>query len=110
MEPRSPYQQLRQIELTARSWRPEPDAGRPAQRSYDALQRRLQLAVAAVRDYDMSAAEEDTRAQVRLLPRAVKGMEGVREAILAASEHDVVGAVDVAQVSAQLDELIAKLR
>lgn len=110
MDTRSPYQQLRQIGFAAQGWRPADDAGRPVQKAYEGLQKRLQLAEAAMRDYELSAAEYDTRAQMRLLPRAVKGVESVRDALLAASEHDIVGAVDVAQTSAQLDELIAKLR
>jgi len=34
----------------------------------------------------------------------------LRAGILKASEYDLVGAVDVAQISAQLDELIDRLR
>lgn len=109
MEPRSPYHQLRQLGFAAQGWRPADDADRKAQKAYDALQRRLQLAESAMRDYELSSYEEDTRTQMRLLPRAVKGLEGVREALLTASEYDLVGAVDVAQTSAQLDELIDRL-
>lgn len=90
--------------------RPGLDAGRAAQKAYDTLYRRVQLAQHVVRDYEQSAAEEDTRTQLRLLPKVVKCLEELRESILVASQHDLVGAVDVAQLSAQLDELIDRLR
>lgn len=104
------YRQLRQVEFQVQRWRPGLETERAAQKAFATLLRRVQMASAVARDYEMSEFEEDTRAQLRLLPRVVKELEAVREALLKASEYDLVGAVDVAQLSAQLDELSDSLR
>lgn len=63
-----------------------------------------------LRDYELTTLDEDTAAQLRLLPKAVKSLETLRSYLLIASEYDLVGPVDVAQYSAGLDDLVEKLR
>jgi hypothetical protein len=108
MEALSPYQQLRQVEFTVQGLRPGWEAARPAQKAYDALLRQVQASQHALRDYELSV--DDARAQARLLPRGIKSIEGVRAGILKASEFELIGAVQVAHMTAQLDELIDRLR
>ena len=109
----SVFQQLRQIEMVLnRLWggldtRELDPAGR---KSLETVRRQIRAAQATARDYEIAGYEEDTRAQLKLLPKTVKALEQLRAGILKASEYDLVGAVDVAQISAQLDELIDRLR
>lgn len=110
---RTIYQELRQIEFTlVASWRglDLQELETPARRSIEAVRRQAQLAQAVAKDYEMSAAEEDTRAQLRLLPKIIKALEQLRSAILKASEYELVGPVDVAQLSALVDDQIDRLR
>lgn len=107
---RSPYYQLRQIEMAVRRVQPDTDVERVVTNAYAQLQKRIALAVATVRDYERYEVEEDTKAQLRTLPKVIKSIEQVRESILKVSEYDVIGAVDVAQMTAELDELIGRLR
>jgi hypothetical protein len=107
---KTPYRQLRQIEFTVQGWRQYGDVDREAAKAYEALLRRVQRSGVVLKDYEELELAEDTRAQLRALPKVVKSLEQVRESILKASEHDLVGAVDVAHLSAELDELIARLR
>lgn len=81
-----------------------------ARKSLEAVRKQMQLAQSVAKDYEFVESEEDTRAQVRLLPRVVKALEQLRAGILKSSEFDLVGAVDVAQLTSQLDELIDRLR
>jgi hypothetical protein len=109
----SPYQQLRRIDFTINGFALAADIDRRSsveRKAFEALRRNARAAQAILKDYEMSEAEEDTRLQLKLLPRAVNGLERMRESLLKASEYDLVGAVDVAQLSAQLDELIDRLR
>lgn len=108
MEAKSPYQHLRQVEFTVQGLRPEWDAARPAHKAFDALLRQVQASQHALRDYEL--AEDDVKAQTRLLPRGIRSIEGVRANILKASEFELIGAVEVAQLTAQLDELIDRLK
>lgn len=110
MATRSLYYQLRQIEMMARRIQPEADADRPVLNAVQQLQKRASMAVITVRDYENFSLEEDTKGQLRILPKVVKSLEQLREAILKASEYDLIGAVDVAQTSAHIDELIDRLR
>ncbi len=60
-----------------------------------------------IRDYELS----ETRAeQIHNRKTAHAGVEQLRSNVLLASEHDIFGAIDVAQLSAQLDEIVANLR
>jgi hypothetical protein len=110
---RSIYQELRQVEFALGSlWGNVElqDLDTPARKALEATRRQVQAAQAVAKDYEFSESEEDTRAQLRLLPKAVKSLEQLRGYILKASEYDLLGAVDVAQLSAQLDTLIDRLR
>lgn len=106
--PTSPYQQLRRIEFAVQGCRPGYEAGQAAHKAFDSLLRQVQLAQQIVRDYELS--EDSAKTQLRILPRAVKSLEKVRTALLKASEYELVGAVDAAQLSAQLDEMAERLR
>jgi hypothetical protein len=60
-----------------------------------------------IRDYEFS----DTRAEQQKYGRqAVKRLESIRAGILAASEYNVFNAVDVAQISAQIEQIIDEVR
>ena len=114
MARQSTYQQMRQLDVLVRRWTLPDDSlgsgGTAAQRSLDSLKRSVRAAVDRTRDYELSQAEEDTRMQAKTLPLAIKSLAAVRTDLLKASEYDVVSAVDVAQISAQLDELLDSLR
>jgi len=60
-----------------------------------------------IRDYELS---ETRNAQLGKARDAKKRLEKIRKGILAASEYNVFGAADVAQVSAQLEQIIENLR
>ncbi len=110
MDNRSAYQQLRQVGFTVNRLRPDMGADQVVQKAFADLQKRVLAAQRILRDYEMTESEEDTRAQLRILPKAVKSLEQLRESILHASQYDLIGAVDVAQQSAQIDGLIDRLR
>ncbi len=60
-----------------------------------------------VRDYELS----ETRAeQLEKATTARKRLDELRHLILRASEYGVFGAIDVAQTSAQIDEIVARLQ
>lgn len=113
MTEQSMYNQLRQINFALnRLWNAtDPQSlEAPARKSLDAVRRQVQAAQATIRDYELLELEEDTKAQLRILPKAVKALEQLRSGILKSSEYDLIGPVDVAQLTAELDELIDKLR
>lgn len=107
------YQQLRQVEfMLNRQWRDVDlqEIETAARKSLEAVRKQVQLAQATAKDYELVESEEDTHAQVRLLPKVVRSLEQLRAGILKSSEYDLIGTVDVAQLSAQLDELIDRMR
>jgi hypothetical protein len=59
-----------------------------------------------IRDYELSETRED---QLRRARDANKRLERIRKSILAASEYNVFNAVDVAQLTAQLEQIIENL-
>lgn len=59
------------------------------------------------RDYELS---ETRNEQLKCAEAAKKRLEQVRRHLLAASEYNVFSAVDVALVSAQLEQIIDQLR
>ncbi len=110
---RSMYQQLRQVEFMLKGFRRNidlQDLETSSRKSLEVVRQQLQLAQAVAKDYEFVESEEDTRAQVRLLPKVIKALEQLRAGILKSSEYDLVGAVDVAQLTSQLDELTDRLR
>lgn len=105
---------MRQLDFTVKRLRiPEDDflgTEASAVRALEGLKRSVGDALHTLRDYELSAVEEDIRLQARILPKAVKSLETLRERLLKASEFNIVGPADVAQISAQLDELVDSLR
>ena len=59
------------------------------------------------RDYEVSETRDEQLANSK---KAGKYLEQARQAILKASEYDVFGAVDVAQMTAQIDQAKAELK
>jgi hypothetical protein len=112
MVERNPYQQLRQIDYAinrfgmAANLDEQPNNAR---RAFDGLRQSARKSLAVLKDYEMLELEEDTRKQAALLPKAVKSLGSLRDSLLKASEYELVGAVDVAQMSAEIDELIDRL-
>lgn len=78
------------------------------QRREFALMRQLMAdARLDARDYELS----ETRAeQLENAITTKNRLEKLRLLMLRSSEHDIFSAIDVAQISAQLDEIIARLR
>jgi hypothetical protein len=60
-----------------------------------------------IRDYELSETRDE---QLRNAAEANKRLEQLRGKILVASEHNIFSAIDIAQVSAELDEIVARLR
>jgi hypothetical protein len=113
MSEQTPYQQLRQMEMAINRFGISADmdmqstAGR---RSFEALKRDARLARDMLKDYEMFELEEDSRKQMALLPRVIRCLEKLRSSMLKASEYDLISAIDIAQLSSQLDELMDKLK
>lgn len=59
-----------------------------------------------VRDYELSETREE---QIRKAKEARVRLGRIRKQILAASEYNIFSAVDVAQISAQIEQIIEKL-
>jgi hypothetical protein len=106
----TPLQQLQQIEAFVRGLLIAivdddlPAAGRRAVRE---IRQTMAQARKALRDYER---EEDARVQARLLPETFMGLEQVRRNILDASQYDVFSAIDIAHLSAKIDQLMDRLR
>jgi hypothetical protein len=108
----TPYQRLRQIGFAINRFGAAADLdaqSAPARRSFEALRRSVRRAQDMLKDYEMFELEEDTLKQARLLPETVKALQALRDNLLKASEYELIGAVDVGQISAEIDELIDKL-
>jgi hypothetical protein len=60
-----------------------------------------------IRDYELSETRDE---QLRHAAIARERLEQLRLNVLAASEHNLFSAVDVAQISAQVDEIVSNLR
>ena len=59
-----------------------------------------------IRDYELA----ETRAeQIRLRGAAVERLGGLQERVLVASSHGIFGPADVAQISAQIQQIISLL-
>jgi len=113
MTNQSPYQQVRQLSFILNMLVGQADLElRPnvVIKAVDALKYSARSAQDTLKEYEMFELEEDVRKQAKALPKAIKSLEKLRENLLKASEYEVVGAVDVAQISAELDELIVRLR
>lgn len=81
--------------------------GRETTKIITAIRRLAGDARLDVRDAEMA----DTRAEMeKNILAAEKRLDDLRIQIVKASEHGIFGAIDVAQLSAELDEIVAKLR
>jgi hypothetical protein len=114
MTEQSPYQQMRHIGFavnritTALGVDSELQTA-AGQKALEILKRSIRASQDSLKDYEMFQLDEDTKMQATTLPKAIKSVEKVRDSLLKASEYDLVGAVDVAQIAGELDELIARL-
>jgi hypothetical protein len=109
---RSPYQQLRQLGYAINRFGNDADLDRQpiqARRSFDVLKRNVRSAQDRLKDYENAEFEQDVKLQIQVLPKAVQALEKTRDSLLKASEFELVGAVDVAHISSELDELIRRL-
>jgi hypothetical protein len=108
----SPYQQIRRLSFELNRLTGQvriEDFPTAAAKALDVLKRSARAAQDVLKDYEMLELEEDARMQAKTLPKAIKSLEKLRENLLKASEYELVGAVDVAQMSGELDELIDRL-
>lgn len=71
------------------------------------ITRNLEIARKFLHDYER---EEDVRVQALILPQGIARLETLRKNILDASQYNLFGAVDVAHLSANIDQLIERLR
>ena len=69
--------------------------------------RNLEIAHKFLHDYE---SEEDVRLQALVLPQGIARLETLRKNILDASQYNLFGAVDVAHLTATIDQLIERLR
>ena len=76
------------------------------EREMKLLKRDVANARLDIRDYELAETKIE---QVRLGSDATKRLEAVRHGILAVSQNNVFGAVEVAQLSAQIESLIERL-
>jgi hypothetical protein len=73
----------------------------------DRLQQNLVDSRIYTTDYELS---ETRDGQLKNAKNAKKWLEQARKNILSASEFDIFGAVDVAHLSAQIDQIISELK
>lgn len=84
------------------------DALMPDERKILALiKRQLTDARLDIRDYEYSDTREE---QLRFATAGRKSCDEVQKSILQASEYNLFGAVDVAHISAQIQQIIAQLQ
>jgi hypothetical protein len=109
-EPATPLEQLHQIEMFVRSLLSEltdDELEVAARHAVRDIRQTVANARKFLRDYDR---EEDARLQARILPQCLACLATLRQDILDASQYDVFGAVDVAHLTATIDQLIERLR
>lgn len=80
--------------------------GKETAKDIDAIRRLTADARLDIRDHELA----DSRADMEKYARAAtKRLDALRVQILKASEHGIFGAIDVAQLSTQLDAIVADL-
>ena len=110
---KTPYQQLRQMGFVVNRLAAAAnlDTYDPAvRRSFAVLQRDIKRTQDMLKDYEMFELEENSRKQASLLPKVLKSLVAVRQSLLKTSEYELISTVDVIQISAELDELIDRMR
>ncbi len=102
---KSPFLRIKQLEVQVNGKLSSVDLyglERVQQKIVTAIKRELVDARLDIRDYELS----ETRAeQLKCAKNAHKRIDSLRAQILSASEYDLFGAVDVAQLTAQLDQI-----
>lgn len=84
------------------------DALMPDEREVIALiKRQLGDARLDVRDYEYAETRQD---QIRLKDAARSTLQAVQKMVLKASEYNIFGAIDVAHISARIEQIIKRLQ
>jgi hypothetical protein len=102
---KSPFLRIKQLEIHINGILSSVDLyelERTQQKIVVALKRELVDARLDIRDYELS---ETRNEQLENAKNARKRIDTLRMQILSASEYDLFGAVDVAQLTAQLDQI-----
>ena len=109
MEDKSPFLLMKSLEteLNVRLRTIDVAAlGKPQQKLVDMLRRDIVDARLDIRDYELSETRDE---QLGKAKDAKQRLEQMRKGILAASEDDIFGSVEVAQLSAELEQIIELL-
>jgi hypothetical protein len=101
---------FRQIETDIRHALQQTEAditGGAGLKAVQTVRKKLELTRKWLQDYEL---EEDTKKQIRSLLQSIENLELLRSYIVEASQYNLFGAVDVAQLSAKIDQLTERLR
>jgi signal transduction histidine kinase len=79
-----------------------------AQDAVHQVRRSVADARSLVRDYQ--TLEDDRKSQAEILPLSIEKLEELRADIVKASQYEVIDAVDVAHISAWIEQIIERLR
>jgi hypothetical protein len=106
----SPSRMVKQLELQVNSNLRKFDFRKLSTNERDILAKLQQNLVDSriyTRDYELSESREE---QVDNAKKAKKWLEQAQKNILTASEFNIFGAIDVAHLSAQIDQIISELK
>lgn len=109
MERKTPFQRVKELDAHVRSIlsRLDVDVLPPAQRELvTVLKRQTTDARLDLRDYGMAETLTD---QQRSAKEAHERLEGLQKNIVAASEYNLFSAIDVAELSANIQQIIVEL-
>jgi hypothetical protein len=102
---KSPFLGIKQLEVQINGKLSSVDLyelERPQQKIVATLKRELVDCRLDIRDYELSETRDE---QLKNAKHAHKRVDALRAQILSASEYDLFGAVDVAQLTAQLEQI-----
>ncbi|MDB5186337.1 MAG: hypothetical protein JWL85_860 [Candidatus Saccharibacteria bacterium] len=103
------HQQIKQIETVInRKFLVTDELDSDAREASMAVKKSMMMARSYIRDYELL--DDDLYAQASILPEAIECLEKLRTDILNASQHNLIGAIDVAQLTAQLEQILERLR
>jgi hypothetical protein len=83
------------------------DLDAPAQRQVSLIKHLSVDMRLDLRDYELADSQAE---QLKLTRTAIKRLERLRQSVLTASEHNIFGTVDVAQISASIDQIIDNIK
>lgn len=109
MERKTPFQRVREVERQLQSVLAQLDIDALPVRQRElaaSIKREATDARLDIRDYGMADA---LQAQQRLAHEANKRLEQLQKHIVLASEYNIFSAIDVAQLSANIQQIIAEL-